>query len=71
MISSDLYGPFKAPTYNNKKDFITFLNKRTRFLEVRLLENKTKVLLVFLEFKVIAENNLKGYKIRIFNAIME
>jgi len=65
-ISSDLYGLFKIKIYDNKVYFITFLDKNSRYLEVRLLANKIEVYSVFLEFKAIAENNLKGYKIRVF-----
>ena len=43
-ISSNVYGLFKYPIYNNKRYFITFLDKKSRLLKVRLLANKTKVL---------------------------
>jgi len=33
-ISSDLYGPFRIKTYNKKLYFITFLNKKSRYLEI-------------------------------------
>jgi len=65
-ISSNLYGPFKIKTYDKKSYFITFLNKKSRYLEIQLLANKTEVLSVFLKYKVKAENNIKGYKIRVF-----
>ena len=65
-ISSDLCGPFRIKTHDNKAYFITFLDKYSRYLEVQLLANKTEVLAVFLEFKAKAENNIKGYKIRVF-----
>ena len=42
------------------------MDKYSRYLEVQLLANKIEVLAVFLEFKAKAENNIKGYKIRIF-----
>ena len=44
-ISTDLYKLFEVSTYNNKRSFITFLDKGSRFLEVRLSENKKEVLL--------------------------
>jgi len=65
-ISSNLYNPFKIKTYDNKAYFITFLNKNSQYLKVRLLANKTKVYSIFLEFKTTAKNNLKGYKIKVF-----
>ena len=65
-ISSDICDPFRYPTYDGKKYFITFLDKKSRYLEVRLLANMIEVLEIFLEFKATAENNHKGYKIRVF-----
>jgi len=65
-ISSDLYGPFRIKTYDKKSYFITFLDKKSRYLEIQLLANKIEVLSVFLKYKVKAENNIKGYKIRVF-----
>jgi len=65
-ISNDLYRPFRIKTHNKKSYFITFFNKKSRYLEVQLLANKIEVLLVFLEYKVRAKNNIKGYKIRVF-----
>jgi len=69
-ISSDLCEPFRIKTYNKKLYFITFLDKKSRYLEVQLLANKIEVLSVFLEYKVKVKNNIKGYKIRVFNTIM-
>jgi len=65
-IFSDLYRPFRIKTYNKKSYFITFLNKKSRYLKAQLLTNKTEVLSVFLKYKVRAENNIKGYKICVF-----
>jgi len=65
-ISSDLCGPFRIKIYDKKLYFITFLNKKSRYLKIQLLANKTEVLLVFLEYKVKTENNIKGYKIHVF-----
>jgi len=65
-ISNNLYGPFRIKTYNKKLYFITFPNKKSRYLKAQLLINKTEVLSVFLKYKVKAKNNIKGYKIRVF-----
>jgi len=65
-ISSNLYRPFRIKIYDKKSYFIIFLNKKSRYLEIQLLANKTEVLLVFLKYKVKTENNIKGYKIRVF-----
>jgi hypothetical protein len=56
-ISSDVCGPFSKKTYNNYKYFITFLDKKTRFLEVALLKTKDEVFKAFYNFKARSENN--------------
>jgi len=65
-ISSDLCGLFKIKIYDNKVYFIIFFNKNSRYLKVQLLANKTEIYSVFLEFKATTKNNLKGYKIKVF-----
>jgi len=65
-ISNDLYRPFRIKTHNKKSYFITFLDKKSRYLEAQLLTNKTEILSIFLEYKAKAKNNIKGYKIRVF-----
>jgi len=65
-ISSDLYRPCRIKIYNKKSYFITYLNKKSRYLKIQLLANKTEVLSVFLKYKAKAENNIKRYKIRVF-----
>lgn len=53
----DLGGPISLATYNNYKYYITFLDKKTRYLNVYLLKNKSEALNAFNEFKAKAENN--------------
>jgi transposase InsO family protein len=65
-ISSDIYSPFSKKTYNNYKYFITFLDKKTRFLEVALLKTKDEVFKAFYNFKARSENNSQNKRIRIF-----
>jgi len=65
-IFSNLYGLFKIKIYNNKVYFITFFDKNSWYLKVRFLVNKIEIYFIFLEFKAIIKNNLKGYKIRVF-----
>jgi hypothetical protein len=67
-ISSDLCGPFKTPTYNRYRYFITFLDKGTRFLEVELLRTKDEVYNAFVKFKARSENNKDNKRIRIFQS---
>ena len=56
----------KPKTYNRYRYFIMFLDRALRYLEVKLLRRKNKVYNTFLKFKSRAENNPKGYRIRIF-----
>jgi len=59
-------GVVKPKTYNRYRYFVTFLDRALRYLEVKLLRRKKEVYDAFLEFKSRAENNPKGYRIRIF-----
>ena len=45
---------------------MTFLDKATRFIEVKLLRTKDKAYEAFLEFKSRAENNPNNFKVRMF-----
>ena len=59
-------GAIKPKTYDRYCYFITFLDRATRYLEVKLLRRKKEVYKAFLKFKSRAKNNPKGYRIRIF-----
>ena len=65
-ITSDLCGPINPLTYNKYKYFITFLDKKTRFLEIKLLKTKNEAYSAFLEFKEREENNKDNKRIRIY-----
>jgi hypothetical protein len=65
-IASDLCGQITPSTYDRYKYFITFLDKATKFLEVKLLRTKDEAYEAFYEFKQRAENNKNNYKIRTF-----
>ena len=65
-IASDICGPFKDKTYNKYQYFLTFLDKKTRYLEVKLLRNKDETYNAFLEFKARNENNKDNKRIRIY-----
>lgn len=67
-ISSDLCGPFSTLTYNKYKYFITFLDKGSRYLEIKLLRTKKEVYAAFVEFKTRNENNKENKRIRIFQS---
>jgi len=59
-------GPISPPTYNRYRYFVTFLDKATQDLEVKLLRTKDKVYKAFVEFKNKAENNLSNKRIRLY-----
>jgi hypothetical protein len=63
-IHSDLGGPL-PPTYNNYRYYITFLDKRSRYLAITLLNSKNNAYKAFEDFKAIVEN-AKGKRIKEF-----
>ena len=52
--------------YNRYRYFITFLDKATRDLEVKLFYTKDKVYKAFVEFKNKVENNPSNKRIRLY-----
>jgi hypothetical protein len=44
--------------YNNYRYFITFLDKKTKYLEIALLKLKDKAYKAFLHFKAKVENKV-------------
>ena len=65
-VSSNISRPILLKTWDKFKYFITFLNKRTYFLEVILLRSKSKALQAFKDFKTKAKNNPSNKRIRTF-----
>ncbi len=65
-VASDICRPISPKTYNNYRYFITFIDKKTRFLSIKLLKHKNDALKAFIEFKALAENNKNNKKIYIF-----
>lgn len=64
-ISSDICGPISPCTYDNFKYFITFLDIKTRYLEIKLLRSKDEAYDAFLQYSNIYENNANNKRIRI------
>ena len=64
-IHSNLGGPIKPQTYNKHEYYITFLDKKTRFLEVTLLRNKDDAFEAFTAYKAKAENIANNKKRKI------
>ena len=65
-VTSDMYRPISPPTYDRYRYFVTFLDKATWDLEVKLLRTKDKVYKAFIEFKNKAENNPSNKRIRLY-----
>ena len=65
-VTSDVCGPISPKTYSRHRYFITFLDKATRFIKVKLLRTKDKAYKAFLKFKSRAKNNLNNFKVRMF-----
>jgi len=65
-ITSDLCGPISPNTYDNYKYFITFLDKKSRYLDIKLLRSKNEALKAFIEYKNKEENNPNNKRIRIY-----
>jgi hypothetical protein len=65
-ITSDLCRLINPNTYNKYKYFITFLDKKTRFLEIKLLRTKDEAYNAFIEFKEREENNKDNKRIKIY-----
>ena len=64
-IYSDIGGPL-SPTYNNYRYYITFLDKKSRYLWLFLLRYKNKAFQTFLNYAKKAENNNNKKRIREF-----
>ena len=65
-VTSDMCGPISPLTYDRYRYFVTFLDKATRDLEVKLLRTKDEVYKAFVEFKNKAENNPSNKHIRLY-----
>lgn len=62
-VYSDI-GGLLVPTYDKYKYYITFLDRRTRFLTISLLYIKDEALAAFEEYKRRAKNNPNNKRIR-------
>lgn len=63
-ITSDIVGPISPIDKRGNKYIITFLDKKTRYLEIELLKSKAESLNAFKRFKARSENNPE-YSIKI------
>ena len=65
-VYNDLIGLIYPTDFFGNKYIITFLNSRSRYLEINLIKNKDQSLSYFKAFKAKTENNPYNYKIRNF-----
>lgn len=64
-VSSDICGPLSPCTFDKYHYFITFMDIRTRYLEVKLLRSKDEAYEAFAQFANLYENNANNKRIRI------
>ena len=64
-IASDICGPILPIGYNNNRYFITFLDKATRYLSIKLLKAKSETYTAFREYKQLVENNNTNKRIKL------
>ncbi|KAF5187558.1 Retrovirus-related pol polyprotein from transposon tnt 1-94, partial [Thalictrum thalictroides] len=64
-VSSDICGPVTPGTYDKYNYFITFLDVKSRYLEVKLLRSKDEAYDAFAQFANMYENNTNNKRIRI------
>src|SRR5208337_1552655 len=65
-VLSNICRPISPKTYQGYKYFITFLEKKTRFLKITLLKRKSEALQDFKDYKAEVENNSSGKRIQTF-----
>jgi len=65
-VTSDICGLILLITYDKFKYIITFLDTKTRFLEIKLLRTKDEADTAFIEYKNKNENNINNKRIHIF-----
>ena len=59
-IHSDLGGPISPKTYNGYSYYITFLDKKSRYLDVRLMISKDQALSMLKVYKDLSENQTQN-----------
>lgn len=64
-VSSDICGPISPCTYDKYHYFITFMDIKTRYLEIKLLRSKDEAFNAFSQFANLYENNVNNKRIRI------
>lgn len=70
LIHSDICGPMKIPSLGGAKYFVTFIDDRSRHIEVAMLKKRSDVITAFKTYKKYAEKEIGCYikKIRTDNA---
>lgn len=64
LIHSDVCGPMRVPSIGGSRYFVTFIDEKSRWVEVRFLKAKSDVKPEFLKFKAFVETQ-KGKKVKI------
>lgn len=63
LIHSDLCGPMRTESLGGAKYFMTLIDDRSRWCEVRFLKSKDEAFKAFVEFVALVENQT-GYKVK-------
>lgn len=63
LIHSDICGPMQVPSLGGARYFVTFIDDKTRHIEVAMLKERCEVLKAFKEYKAKAEKST-GYSIK-------
>ena len=58
LIHSDLCGPMPVPSHAGSRYFVTFIDDKSRYVEVSFLKTKDEVKNAFMKFKAAVENRL-------------
>lgn len=63
MVHSDICGPINVESFSGAKYFVTFIDDKTRYMQVAFLKNKSDVLVEFKKYKQAVERET-GEKIK-------
>lgn len=56
IVHSDVCGPMRVESYGRAKYFVTFIDDRSKWCEVRFLKAKSEVISSFKEYKALVKN---------------
>ena len=66
-MQSDLFDSVQVPSYSNKRYFITFIDKYSKWLEIKALTNKNNAFNAFQTY-ILKEERLMNIKLKNFRS---